>query len=156
MDPCRSAIAAGVAFRAFRGTRRASTYREHLMGSAAFARLVAAGGESGLRLVASLDPAAPAELDKDGARRLADEASALQDSGAHLALDDDLSAAGCASRRSSYARRALAEPNTLCLADREHAASRPTKKKNTEPVTLSSDASTNRSLWVKDLPRPVA
>jgi hypothetical protein len=66
-----------VAIRAFRGTRRSSVYREHLVDDAAYER-IAAGW--------------PQEFDKAGARRLAEELTALRASAALLELDDELTA----------------------------------------------------------------
>jgi hypothetical protein len=66
-----------VAIRAFRGTRRSSVYREHVLDGAAFER-IAAGW--------------PQEFDKAGARRLAEELTALRASAVMLDLDDDLTA----------------------------------------------------------------
>jgi hypothetical protein len=66
-----------VAIRAFRGTRRSSVYREHVLDEAAYERMAAGW---------------PRELDKAGARRLAEELTALRASAALLDLDDDLTA----------------------------------------------------------------
>jgi hypothetical protein len=66
-----------VAIRAFRGTRRSSVYREHVLDYAVYER-IAAGW--------------PHELDQAGARRLAEELTAVRASAALLDLDDDLTA----------------------------------------------------------------
>jgi hypothetical protein len=63
--------------KAFRGTRRSSIYREHVLSETAFDR-IAAGW--------------PQEFDKLGARRLAEELTALRASAALLDLDDDVTA----------------------------------------------------------------
>jgi hypothetical protein len=68
-----------VAIRAFRGSRRSSVYREHELDAESFARIGAAW---------------PREFDKAGARRLADELTALRASATLLDLDDDLTAIG--------------------------------------------------------------
>ena len=66
-----------VAIRAFRGTRRSSVYREHVLDEAAFERIAAEW---------------PQEFDQAGARRLAEELTALRASAALLDLDDDVTA----------------------------------------------------------------
>jgi hypothetical protein len=79
-----------VEIRAFRGSRRASVYREHALGEGAFRRIVAAGARNGLRRLASLDPYGPHKLDKATARQLAEEASRLRASAELPDLDADL------------------------------------------------------------------
>ena len=79
-----------VEIRAFRGSRRASVYRQHALGACAFRRIVAAGARNGLRRLASLEPYGPYELDKATARQLADEASRLRAAGELPDLDADL------------------------------------------------------------------
>lgn len=79
----------GVEVRAFRGTRRSSVYRAHSVGGNVAARIRAAAAALGLPLLASL---APGELDKDDARRLADELNRLRTSAALLELDSELTA----------------------------------------------------------------
>lgn len=66
-----------VAIRAFRGTRRSSVYREHLLDEGSFARIAADW---------------PREFDQQGARRLAEELTALRASAVLLDLDDHLTA----------------------------------------------------------------
>jgi hypothetical protein len=83
-----------VEVRAFRGTRQASVYREHVLSDTRFARIVAAGATAGLSLLSSLDPYGPHVLDKAGAQRLAEETSRLRISGELPDLDDDLTAIG--------------------------------------------------------------
>jgi hypothetical protein len=82
----------GIELRAFRGTRRSSTYRAHAIPEAAARRLAgvaAAGGFAGLAAVARGEEGA---IDKRSARRLADEATGLRSSALALELDDDLTA----------------------------------------------------------------
>lgn len=62
-----------VVVRAFRGTRRTSVYREHVLAEADFARILTAGSARGLSLLASLEPRGLHELTKADARRLAEE-----------------------------------------------------------------------------------
>jgi hypothetical protein len=81
-----------VEVRAFRGTRRASVYREHVLPERDFARIVAAGAARGLQLLSSLDRHRPYELDKASAKRLADEVTDLRISGELPDLDADLTA----------------------------------------------------------------
>jgi hypothetical protein len=81
-----------VAIRAFRGTRKASVYREHLIPHASFARIAAVGEREGLGVVSSLRRRAPQRLDKRRARRLAEEATAMRSTGELADLDDDLTA----------------------------------------------------------------
>src|SRR5262249_2907619 len=81
-----------VAFRAFRGTRRSSVYREHVSARAAVDRIREAAARSGLVLLASLPPHAEVELDKTEARRLAEEATSIRPEATSLELDADLTA----------------------------------------------------------------
>ena len=77
-----------VEFRAFRGDRRASVYRQHAVDRGAFRRVLETASRRRLPLLASLNDRR--ELQKDEARRLAAEVSALQ-AGADLPeLDRDL------------------------------------------------------------------
>jgi hypothetical protein len=79
-----------VEIRAFRGTRRASVYREHMLPQSAFARILSVGEHDGLPLLSALKPYGPRELDKSGAQQLADEATNIR-AGAELPdLDPDL------------------------------------------------------------------
>ena len=72
----------GLELRAFRGTRRSSTYRAHTVPADRAARLRALASTLG----------AEAELDKRAARQLADELTAFRANGVALDLDDDLTA----------------------------------------------------------------
>jgi hypothetical protein len=78
--------------RAFRGTRRSSTYRSHAVDAGAAERLSAAAAARGLTALATAARGDETELDKRAARRLADEATALRASALVLELDDDLTA----------------------------------------------------------------
>jgi hypothetical protein len=81
-----------VEIRAFRGTRRTSVYREHVLPEQAFAQILAVAAARGLPLLSSLDRRGSHELDKAGAGRLAREATEIR-LGADLpAFDDDLTA----------------------------------------------------------------
>ena len=79
-----------VEIRAFRGTRRASVYRDHVLREESFARILAAADEQGLALLSSLDQHGPHELDKAASMRLAEQLTQLRSSGALVDLDDDL------------------------------------------------------------------
>lgn len=81
-----------VAIRAFRGTRKASVYREHVIPRAAFTRIAAVGEREGLAVVSSLRRRGQQRLDKRRARRLAEEATTMRSSGELADLDDDLTA----------------------------------------------------------------
>jgi hypothetical protein len=79
-----------VEIRAFRGSRRASVYREHVLSEQVFARMLEVGERRGLALLSSIDQHGSHELDKQTARRLAEEATSLRMSGELPELDDDL------------------------------------------------------------------
>jgi hypothetical protein len=68
--------------RAFRGTKRSSLYREFVLPDEALDRILEAAGRSGLT----------GELDKDEARRLAEELTAVRASAALPELDAELTA----------------------------------------------------------------
>ncbi len=79
----RSALAEnereGVEIRAFRGTRRSSVYRECVVPETVFRRLLAAGESRGLPSLSALDPYGPHVLDKEHARKLADEVAVIHE-----------------------------------------------------------------------------
>ena len=79
-----------VELHAFRGSRRASVYRAHVVTEAAFARIVESGAGQDLALLASLGRSGAHELDKDAARQLAAEANEIRMSGELMDLDSDL------------------------------------------------------------------
>jgi hypothetical protein len=68
--------------KAFRGTRRSSIYREYVLEDGALARILEAAGRQGLET----------QMDKDEARRFAEELSELRASAALPDLDDHLTA----------------------------------------------------------------
>ncbi|HWE82292.1 MAG TPA: hypothetical protein VG265_11625 [Gaiellaceae bacterium] len=86
----------GIEFRAFRGDRRSSVYREYVIACATFASVLAAAREQGLPLLASLGARGGRRLEPDEADRLAREASALGEElpsptlAAHLAAIADI------------------------------------------------------------------
>jgi hypothetical protein len=80
----------GVEIRGFRGTRRTSVYRGHVVPEGEFRRVVATAERRGLRLLATLDPHDARELGKREARTLAAETTSLRVSGELADLDDDL------------------------------------------------------------------
>jgi hypothetical protein len=79
-----------VAVRAFRGTNKASVYRDHVLPERVFERILAAGRDSGLALLSSLGRGGPHRLDKGTARELVRETQAIRTGGALHDLDDDL------------------------------------------------------------------
>jgi hypothetical protein len=79
-----------VELRAFRGSRRASVYRAHVVSEADFARILRSGAAHDLSLLASFRREVPHDLDKETARQLAAEASEIRMSGELLDLDGDL------------------------------------------------------------------
>ena len=79
-----------VEIRAFRGSRRRSVYREHVLPESHFERIRASAKKRGLPIVAALDFRNRHELDKRRARALAAEANALRVSAELPDLDDDL------------------------------------------------------------------
>lgn len=68
----------GVTIRAFRGTRRSSVYRECVVPERVFSRLLAAGESNGLPSLSSLDALGQHKLDKNRARKLAREVTAIE------------------------------------------------------------------------------
>jgi hypothetical protein len=92
-----------VEIRAFRGSRRASVYREHVVSERAFTRILEAGEQNELALLASLDQYGPHELDKRQARQLAGETTSIRASGELPDLDDDLTAIAEVARWCSHA-----------------------------------------------------
>jgi hypothetical protein len=79
-----------VEVRAFRGTRRTSVYREHVLSERDFERILAAGAARGLSLFASLEPHGTHELEKADAKRLADETTDVRGAADLPDLDHDL------------------------------------------------------------------
>lgn len=64
-----------VEVRGYRGSRRASTYDEHVMPEALFGRLVLIAKAYSLHQLSNLDPYGPTELNPEQARRVADESA---------------------------------------------------------------------------------
>src|ERR1700730_11883607 len=81
-----------VEIRSFRGTRRTSVFREHVLSENAFARILALGERQQLPLLSSLDKCGPHKLTKAEAQQLADEAGSLRSGGELRDLDADLTA----------------------------------------------------------------
>ena len=81
-----------VEIRAFRGSRRSSVYREHVLSEHGLARILAAAQRTGLPLLASLEQDRPHQLDKQEAQQIADEATLIRVSGELPELDDHLTA----------------------------------------------------------------
>ena len=106
-------------FRAFRGTRRSSVYREHVVPVDALADIREAAVAARLPLLAYLDEC---ELDKDDAKELADEATALRAEAALLELDAHLTAIAevanwCARSREGSWLRITRRPDSGSEAD---------------------------------------
>jgi hypothetical protein len=80
----------GVELRAFRGTRRSSTYRAHTLGGDVAARIAGAAALSGLTALATLAEGEERVLDKREARAFADAASSLRTTALVLDADHDL------------------------------------------------------------------
>ena len=80
----------GVGIRAFRGTRKSSVYREHLVSEGAFARILGVGAKRGLSLLSALDRSGPHQLDKQEARDLVAETEIIRSGGELRELDDEL------------------------------------------------------------------
>lgn len=78
--------------RAFRGGRRSSVYREHVVSIEAFVRILDVAKQQGLPVLSSIDPHSARELDKSNARQLADEMRRLRERSELPDLDDDLTA----------------------------------------------------------------
>jgi hypothetical protein len=72
-DPASFADGEPVEFRAYRGSRRASTFHEHVMPEGLFARLVFLASAYKLHQLTSLDPYGSTELNAQQARRVAEE-----------------------------------------------------------------------------------
>ena len=81
-----------VEFRAFRGTRRSSVYRAHSLSDGALARIVAVAATGNLAELAALGRPGSHELDRRGARRLAEEVNAIRARATLLDLDGELTA----------------------------------------------------------------
>ena len=99
-----SATREAVQIRAFRGTRKASVYRELVLPESSFLRILLAGRRQGLALLASFDRAGPHELGKADARRLADEATRIRSSAELPELDGELTALAEVARWCARAR----------------------------------------------------
>jgi hypothetical protein len=104
----QDATKTSVAVRAFRGSRRAAVYQEHVVPERAFARMLAAGRRHRLPLLSSLQPHAAHELDQDQAHQLSNEIEAvrgapdLHDLDQHLAGIADLARWCARSREQSW------------------------------------------------------
>ena len=79
-----------VEIRAFRGTRRSSVYRGHVVTEVDFRRIASAARRRGLALLPTLESFGPRDLGKREARMLAAETTALRVSGELPELDADL------------------------------------------------------------------
>ena len=84
--------AATLEVRAFRGTRRSSRYRAHVLRADDLDRIREAAAPEGLQLLASLPTAEPHELGKEEARSLAEEITTLRAAASLLELDAELTA----------------------------------------------------------------
>jgi hypothetical protein len=91
-----------IRFRAFRGTKRSSVYREHVVSAATLARIRDVAAREGLPLLASVEPG---DLDKSEARQLAEEATSVRAEATLLELDADLTAIAEVANWCAHARR---------------------------------------------------
>ena len=92
VSPAELEVEEAVEVRAFRGTRKSSVYREHVLAESAFVCILDVAARERLTLLSSLDQYGPHELGKGDARRLADEATGIRAGGVLPELDDDLTA----------------------------------------------------------------
>jgi hypothetical protein len=67
-------------------------YREHVLSTKVFARILQVGARRGLALLASLDQYGPHRLDKRKAQQLADETGSIRRAADLPDLDSDLTA----------------------------------------------------------------
>ena len=67
-------------------------YRKAIVSETAFGRILGVGAERGLSLLSSLNVHGRRELDKEAAKRLAEEATEVRMSGQLPDVDDDLTA----------------------------------------------------------------
>jgi hypothetical protein len=81
-----------VKIRAFRGGRRSSVYREHVVSEKVFVRILGAAEQHGQPVLSSLDQYGAHELDKSKAREIAKELRRLRERSELPDLDDDLTA----------------------------------------------------------------
>jgi hypothetical protein len=81
-----------VELRAFRGTQRSSTYRQHALAITDFIRIRDTARSIGLPVIGSLDPHRVDRLDKEAAWRVAEEATRLRLGSKLLDLDDHIAA----------------------------------------------------------------
>ncbi len=78
-DPASFSDGEHVEIRAYRGSRRASTYAEHVMPEDLFERVVSLAQAYKLHQLRALDPYGPTELNAEQAHRIADEARFIAD-----------------------------------------------------------------------------
>jgi hypothetical protein len=76
-DPSRYDANEPVEVRAYRGPRRASVFREHLVPEDLFSRALMLARAYELHQLSALDPYGPFELNKEQARRISEEAAWL-------------------------------------------------------------------------------
>jgi hypothetical protein len=100
------AAAGVVELRAFRGSRRSSVYREHVLDASDFARIVESARGRRLGSLAALGPPQAHRLGKREARALADDVDELRAAVELPDLDGDLTAIAEISR---WCSRAAAE-----------------------------------------------
>jgi hypothetical protein len=92
-----------VEIRAFRGPRKASVYRDHVLREGTFARILTAADKERFALLSSLGQPGPHELDKAASMRLAEQLNQLRASGALVDIDDDLVAVAEVARWCAHA-----------------------------------------------------
>jgi hypothetical protein len=92
-----------VEIQAFRGSRRRSVYRKHVLSVEAFGRILATGERMALSLLSSLDVHGPRELDKRQAAQLASELTSIRTTSELPEFDGDLTAIAEVARWCSHA-----------------------------------------------------
>lgn len=94
-----------IEIRAFRGSRRRSVYRKHVLSVETFGRIVATAERMALAQLSSLDVHGPRELDKRQAAELAVELTSIRSTSELSELDRDLTAIAEVARWCSHATR---------------------------------------------------
>ncbi len=92
-----------IEIRAFRGSRRRSVYRKHVLSVETFARILATGERMALGLLSSLDVHGRRELDKRQAAQLAVELTSIRTTSELPEFDWDLTAIAEVARWCSHA-----------------------------------------------------
>ena len=81
-----------IKIRAYRGGKRSSVYREHIVSGEVFGGILNVAREQLLPVLSSIDQHTARELNKSDARQLADEVTRLRERAELPGLDEDLTA----------------------------------------------------------------